>query len=327
MIGLGTYAFFWQHSDRVPEPLVASSARSRRTHGSASTSSRSATTPRSTSMDDAELDRRRSRRPRPRAHDRARHEGHRARAPRPLPRARRASSTPGSFAACSTPPTPARRSPRPPSGCAQPAARSRQPASTLALETYEQVATADLVGLVERIDSPRLGICLDPANVVARLELPRDCVEAAPPPHVRTSTSRTSRSPASPAGWASPTAARRWARACTTTRTCSRPCAPATARHQRDRRALAALAGRPRDHRPHRAGLDPHNHRISEEHDMSTTRPTLRRAQAPTGSPSSAPAARWGCASPTTSSRPTTRSPTSRTRPPASSARSTRVAS
>jgi sugar phosphate isomerase/epimerase len=48
----------------------------------------------------------------------------------------------------------------------------------LALETYEQVATADLVGLIERIDSPRLGVCLDPANVVARLELPRDCVEA-----------------------------------------------------------------------------------------------------------------------------------------------------
>ncbi|WEG08223.1 TIM barrel protein [Microbacterium horticulturae] len=49
----------------------------------------------------------------------------------------------------------------------------------LALETYEQVATDDLVGLVERIDSPALGICLDPANVVARLENPRDCVERA----------------------------------------------------------------------------------------------------------------------------------------------------
>lgn len=54
----------------------------------------------------------------------------------------------------------------------------------LALETYEQVATADLTGLVARIGSPRLGICLDPANVVARLELPRDCVEQAAP-HVK----------------------------------------------------------------------------------------------------------------------------------------------
>lgn len=51
----------------------------------------------------------------------------------------------------------------------------------LALETYEQLATADLVGLVERVGSERLGICLDPGNVVARLERPRDCVEATAP--------------------------------------------------------------------------------------------------------------------------------------------------
>jgi sugar phosphate isomerase/epimerase len=41
---------------------------------------------------------------------------------------------------------------------------------TLALETYEQVATADLAVLVDRFDSPRLGICLDVANTIARLE-------------------------------------------------------------------------------------------------------------------------------------------------------------
>lgn len=52
---------------------------------------------------------------------------------------------------------------------------------TLALETYEQVATGDLVALVERIGSPALGICLDPANVVARLESPRACVELTAP--------------------------------------------------------------------------------------------------------------------------------------------------
>lgn len=49
----------------------------------------------------------------------------------------------------------------------------------LALETYEQVATADLVALVDRVGSERLGICLDPANVVARLEHPRTCIETA----------------------------------------------------------------------------------------------------------------------------------------------------
>ncbi|WP_221583491.1 sugar phosphate isomerase/epimerase [Microbacterium sp. G2-8] len=51
----------------------------------------------------------------------------------------------------------------------------------LALETYEQVATRDLVTLVEQVGSDALGICLDPANVVARLENPRDCVETAAP--------------------------------------------------------------------------------------------------------------------------------------------------
>lgn len=48
---------------------------------------------------------------------------------------------------------------------------------SLALETYEQVPTRDLVGLIERVGSTHLGICLDPANVTAQLELPRDCVD------------------------------------------------------------------------------------------------------------------------------------------------------
>lgn len=48
---------------------------------------------------------------------------------------------------------------------------------TLALETYEQVPTADLLGIIERVGSPNLGVCLDPANVVAQLESPRTCVE------------------------------------------------------------------------------------------------------------------------------------------------------
>lgn len=51
----------------------------------------------------------------------------------------------------------------------------------LALETYEQVPTAALVGLVEQIGSDRLGICLDPANTVAALEHPRDVVERCAP--------------------------------------------------------------------------------------------------------------------------------------------------
>jgi sugar phosphate isomerase/epimerase len=52
---------------------------------------------------------------------------------------------------------------------------------TLALETYEQVPSGDLVGLVETIGSPSLGICLDPANCVAALENPREVVERCAP--------------------------------------------------------------------------------------------------------------------------------------------------
>jgi sugar phosphate isomerase/epimerase len=52
---------------------------------------------------------------------------------------------------------------------------------TLALETYEQIGSAELVGLVERVDSPNLGICLDPANTVARLEHPRDVIDRTAP--------------------------------------------------------------------------------------------------------------------------------------------------
>lgn len=51
----------------------------------------------------------------------------------------------------------------------------------LALETYEQVATTDLVSLVEAVGHDRVGICLDPANVVARLEHPSDVIRRTAP--------------------------------------------------------------------------------------------------------------------------------------------------
>ena len=52
---------------------------------------------------------------------------------------------------------------------------------TIALETYEQVATRDLVSVVEAIGHSRVGICLDPANSVAALELPREVIDLAAP--------------------------------------------------------------------------------------------------------------------------------------------------
>jgi sugar phosphate isomerase/epimerase len=52
---------------------------------------------------------------------------------------------------------------------------------TVALETYEQVPTAELIRVVDAVDSDALGICLDPANCVAGLELPHDVVDRAAP--------------------------------------------------------------------------------------------------------------------------------------------------
>jgi sugar phosphate isomerase/epimerase len=52
---------------------------------------------------------------------------------------------------------------------------------TLALETYEQVPTATLRGIVEELDSPHVGICLDPANCVSALEHPKDVVVSCAP--------------------------------------------------------------------------------------------------------------------------------------------------
>lgn len=52
---------------------------------------------------------------------------------------------------------------------------------TVALETYEQVRSRDLVSLVEAVASPSLGICLDPANSVAALENPIDVIDRCAP--------------------------------------------------------------------------------------------------------------------------------------------------
>jgi sugar phosphate isomerase/epimerase len=50
---------------------------------------------------------------------------------------------------------------------------------TLALETYEQVPTNDLLAIVDQIGDPHVGICLDVANVVARLENPDEVIDRA----------------------------------------------------------------------------------------------------------------------------------------------------
>ena len=185
---------------------------------------------------------------------------------------------------------------------------------TLALETYEQVADPDPRRPGRRASAPpTLGICLDPANVVAA---PRDTRGRRRPDRAPTSatcTSRTSRSPARTAGSGSPTAAARSARACSTTPTCSSSRPPARARHQPDRRALAALAGRqPRP--PCRTEDDWTRTTFDYLRSRPSTITEHCRRLRTSPSPSSAPAARWACASPTTSRR-TTRRPLRRELP------------
>jgi len=52
---------------------------------------------------------------------------------------------------------------------------------TVALETYEQLSSKDLVALVESVGSKSLGICLDPANCVANLEHPIAVIDRCAP--------------------------------------------------------------------------------------------------------------------------------------------------
>lgn len=176
MIGLGTYAFFWQHSDRAPEPLSLVGAFEATTDLGVGLFQICDYAPLET-MTDAEL----------RVAASAARDlgltielGTKGVEPERLARfleladAFDARLVRSMLNGAATRPTLAE---------AEEWLRHALPAFqsagvVLALETYEQVATGALVGLVERIGSPSLGICLDPANVVARLERPRDCVEA-----------------------------------------------------------------------------------------------------------------------------------------------------
>ncbi|MFD0043624.1 sugar phosphate isomerase/epimerase family protein [Pseudarthrobacter scleromae] len=51
----------------------------------------------------------------------------------------------------------------------------------IAVETYEQVPTSRILDVIRGVDSPHLGICSDPANTVAALEMPREVIDAVAP--------------------------------------------------------------------------------------------------------------------------------------------------
>jgi len=175
MIGLGTYAYFWQHSDRVPEPLSLIGAFEDTRAQDVALFQICDYTPLDT-MSDTEL----------RDAARAARElgltielGTKGILPEHLGRYLRLAEMFDAGLVRSMlygPDT------RPTLAEAETWLRHALPSFeaagvTLALETYEQLETSALVGVVERVGSDRLGICLDPANVVARLESPTACVE------------------------------------------------------------------------------------------------------------------------------------------------------
>ncbi|WP_078392882.1 sugar phosphate isomerase/epimerase family protein [Shouchella patagoniensis] len=51
----------------------------------------------------------------------------------------------------------------------------------LSLETYEQVPTRQLIDIVCTLNHSHLGICLDPANTIASLEMPGDVIKNTAP--------------------------------------------------------------------------------------------------------------------------------------------------
>lgn len=52
---------------------------------------------------------------------------------------------------------------------------------SLAVETYEQVTTPDLVEIITRVDNPAVGICGDPSNTIAILEQPAQVIDLIAP--------------------------------------------------------------------------------------------------------------------------------------------------
>lgn len=177
MIGLGTYAFFWQHSDRAPEPLTLRGAFEATRALDVDLFQICDFAPLE-SMSDLEL---------ADAAAAARdlgltiELGTKGVQPAHLSRFLQLAETFDAHLVRSMLFGP---SSRPTLADAESWLREALPAYeaagvTLALETYEQVATSDLVALVSSFGSAHLGICLDPGNVVARLERPRDCVELA----------------------------------------------------------------------------------------------------------------------------------------------------
>lgn len=180
MIGLGTYAFFWQHSDQMPEPLSLVGAFEATKDMGVDLFQICDYAPLETMSDDKLSDAARAARDLGLTIEL----GTKGIVPEHLTRFLRLAEIFDASLLRSMVFGP--DSSGPSLGEAQTWLRSsmrdfERQGVTLALETYEQISTDDLVGLVERVGSERLGVCLDPANIVARLESPKTCVERTAP--------------------------------------------------------------------------------------------------------------------------------------------------
>jgi sugar phosphate isomerase/epimerase len=134
----------------------------------------------------------------------------------------------------------------------------------IAVETYEQVPTSRILEVVERVGSLYLGVCSDPANTVAALESPREVIDAVAPHVLNMHIKDFAFSPQGGVGRVH--ILRRAARRRPSGLRLHGPEASAQRKkHQPDRRTLAAVAGlRGRNHPP-RKPVDPAKPRFPKE--------------------------------------------------------------
>ena len=179
LVGLGTYAFFWQHSELAPERLDLT-AMLERTHALGVGLFQICDYAPLEQLDDAALA---DLAARARDLDITLELGTRGISPQHLDRYLAMATAVGATTVRSMVNTVAEK---PTLAEAEASLIEALPAwegagVTLAIETYEQISSADLVSIVESVGSPSLGICLDPANSVAALENPRDVIDRTAP--------------------------------------------------------------------------------------------------------------------------------------------------
>jgi sugar phosphate isomerase/epimerase len=179
VIGLGTYAFFWQHSDRAPQPLDLP-AMLRRTRELDADVFQVCDYPPILGYSDAQL---RDLKSLADELGMVLELGTKGISPDHLASFLRLAERLGAKVVRSMVNTPDHR---PTLSEAQDLLKQSLPdyeaaGVKIALETYEQLSSRDLVKLIESVGSPNLGICLDPANCVAALENPTDVIDRCAP--------------------------------------------------------------------------------------------------------------------------------------------------